>query len=108
MDDTRETRLRGLRRGGGRPKGAKNKLPGQIKELVEQALAEAGGVAYLRRQARKHPAAFMALVGKLIPRDFNVSGEVRHTLESMILAGMQPKLTQSDKSEPGSVEILPH
>lgn len=42
--------------------------------MVEQALHEAGGVAYLTEQARENPSAFLALVGKLLPR--NVTAEV--------------------------------
>ena len=57
----------GLRRGGGRPKGAPNKMPRQLKDMILDALAGAGGVAYLQQCARKHPAPFLALVGKVLP-----------------------------------------
>lgn len=78
------------RAGKGRPPGARNKLGPQIKEMVEGALADAGGRDYLVKQARKNPKAFLALVGKLIPRDLNVSAEVRHTLVDLIAASHQP------------------
>lgn len=84
-----------LRKGGGRPKGARNKLPGQIKELVEGALADVGGRDYLVKQARKNPKAFLGLVAKLIPRDLNVSGEVRHTLVELIAASNRQRPEQS-------------
>ncbi len=42
--------------------------------MIEKALRDAGGAEYLREQARESPAAFMALVGKLIPKDLTVSG----------------------------------
>lgn len=80
-----------LRRGGGRPKGAVNKLPMQLKEMIETALSELGGTDYLIKQGRKNPKVFLALVGKLIPRDLNISAEVRHTLSDMILAAQQAK-----------------
>lgn len=35
--------------------------------MTVQALHEAGGVGYLRAQALKNPAAFLALIGKCIP-----------------------------------------
>jgi hypothetical protein len=52
----------------GKPKGAKNKLPIQVNEMILTALSEAGGVAYLVRQAEEEPKAFLALVGKLVTR----------------------------------------
>ena len=35
--------------------------------MVIQALDQAGGVDYLAAQAEKNPAAFMALLGKVLP-----------------------------------------
>lgn len=81
-----------LGKGRGRPRGSKNKLPVQVKELIEGALSEAGGQRYLVTQARKNPKAFLQLVGKLIPRDLNVSGELTHTLVDLIAASYQPKV----------------
>ena len=53
--------------GPGRPKGSVNKVTGALKDMVLQALADAGGVAYLSRQAEENPGPFMALVGKVLP-----------------------------------------
>jgi hypothetical protein len=53
--------------GKGRPKGAPNKLTKDVKEMILAALDKAGGVKYLVRQATENPAAFMTLVGKIIP-----------------------------------------
>ena len=53
--------------GRGRPKGSPNKLSGAVKDMVIQALDQAGGVEYLTSQAEKNPAAFMALLGKVLP-----------------------------------------
>lgn len=55
------------RAGLGRPKGAKNKLTRTIKAAIEAALDEAGGVAYLVRMSEEQPAAFLQLVGKVLP-----------------------------------------
>ena len=54
--------------GKGRRKGSKNKRPRVVQEQVLQALNYAGGVEYLKRQAEENPRAFLALLGKLIPR----------------------------------------
>jgi hypothetical protein len=53
--------------GKGRPKGARNKLSRDIREMIRAALDKAGGIAYLVKQAELNPTAFMTLVGKIIP-----------------------------------------
>ena len=52
---------------GGRPKGVPNKLSGELKGMILQALSEAGGVEYLTRQAVETPTAFLSLVGRVLP-----------------------------------------
>ncbi len=59
--------------GKGRKKGTPNKLTGQLKDMILQALDNAGGVAYLQKQATESPAAFLTLVGKVLP--LQVSGD---------------------------------
>ena len=58
-------------RRGGRQKGTPNKITRTLREAILQALEEAGGeggaVAYLRSQASLSPAAFMGLIGKILP-----------------------------------------
>lgn len=53
--------------GQGRPKGTPNKVTAQLKDMILQALDEAGGVQYLKDRAQDTPVAFMALVGKVLP-----------------------------------------
>jgi len=53
--------------GKGRPRGAKNKLSGDVKAMILGALNDVGGIEYLARQAEKNPAAFMTLLGKVLP-----------------------------------------
>ena len=53
--------------GPGRPKGSKNKITTDVKEMVLAALHEAGGAEYLLAQAKTNPNAFMTLVGKVLP-----------------------------------------
>jgi len=54
-------------RGKGRPKGVPNKVPQALKDMILQALANVGGVAYLEQQATNNPTAYMALVGRVLP-----------------------------------------
>jgi hypothetical protein len=51
----------------GREKGVPNKLTRDVKEMILQALDKAGGVDYLVTQASANPAAFLTLVGKVLP-----------------------------------------
>lgn len=51
----------------GRKKGVPNKVTKQLKEMILGALDDAGGQAYLKRQAEENPGPFMALVGKVLP-----------------------------------------
>ena len=59
---------KGGKGGPGRPRGSRNKAPQALKEMILQALSEAGGVDYLLRQARKKNALpFLQLVGRVLP-----------------------------------------
>lgn len=57
--------------GKGRPKGAVNKTTALLKDAILKAAEQAGGkggtVAYLTTQATENPAAFMSLLGKVLP-----------------------------------------
>lgn len=63
------------RKTGGRKKGSPNKLTRTLRELLLNALQEAGGQAYLVQQARDNPAAFLALLGRLLPNEIKASVE---------------------------------
>lgn len=52
---------------GGRKKGTPNKLTRDLREMILGALADAGGRDYLTEQAKTNPAAFLRLVGRLLP-----------------------------------------
>ena len=59
-----------FRKGDGRkrkPKGTANKIPAALKDMILQALADAGGTSYLVTQARENPNAFLSLVGRVLP-----------------------------------------
>jgi hypothetical protein len=53
--------------GKGRPKGATNKMTRTIKAAIEEAFKKVGGADYLARMAEEQPAAFMTLLGKVLP-----------------------------------------
>ena len=67
------------RRGRGRPKGSPNKVQAAVKEMVIQALDQAGGIEYLVTQSRENPTAFMTLIGKVLP--LQVAGELDHKIK---------------------------
>ncbi len=69
--------------GKGRKPGSKNKIPASVKEMILQALQNAGGAEYLERQAIENPNAFLSLVGRIIPSE--ISGQVRAISENLVV-----------------------
>ena len=61
---------------GGRAKGIPNKVTRELKDMILGALDDAGGQAYLARQADENPGPFMTLVGKCLPKDINLDANV--------------------------------
>lgn len=57
----------GRRAGAGRPKGAVSQETADIKAMVIGALQAVGGTDYLAARAIDSPAAFLTLVGKILP-----------------------------------------
>ena len=51
----------------GSRKGIPNKVTKELKDMILGALSDAGGQAYLARQAEENPGPFLALVGKVLP-----------------------------------------
>lgn len=78
-------------RRGGRQKGTPNKLTTEVKEMILQALNEAGGVSYLVRQADNNPGPFMTLVGKVLPLQVSGSGTEGEHVYKIVLEGVMPK-----------------
>lgn len=64
------------RKTGGRTKGKPNKITADLRAMIEGALSDAGGRDYLASQAKESPAAFLNLVGKLLPKDMNVAVDI--------------------------------
>ena len=63
--------------GPGRPKGSINKATAQLKDMILEALDKSGGVDYLIERAndQKTQAAFLALIGKVLPMTIQGPGE---------------------------------
>lgn len=85
-------------RRGGRERGTPNQLP-DLRAITLKALMRAGGVEYLERQALENPAPFLALLGRVMPREVHteitaelrIRQEVRHELieKLVVLLGTQ-------------------
>ena len=95
-------------RRGGRRKGTPNKLSRDLRELVEGALRDAGGQAYLVRQAQENPVAFLGLLKGLLPRqiDAEVSSQVEVQDKRAIIDDIV-RMFQSGSSNGGQEAAMP-
>src|SRR3954454_6061457 len=66
---------------GGRGKNTPNKITKALKEMILGALDDAGGQQYLVTQARDNPAAFMTLLGKVLPT--TLAGDSHNPINSI-------------------------
>jgi hypothetical protein len=85
-------RPKGTPKTGGRKEGTPNKINGALKEAILEAAERAGGehgiVGYLVVQALANPAAFMSLLGKVLPMTIGDTGkdvETRMVVENRIV-----------------------
>lgn len=60
----------------GRKKGTPNKASADLRAAILAALDAAGGGQYLAEQAQKNPTAFLALLGKTLPKDIKLGGDL--------------------------------
>lgn len=74
--------------GKGRPKGRPNKNTAQLKDMILNALGEAGGVEYLVQQSEENPTAFLTLVGKVLP--LQVAGDPDNPLRAIVKVELVP------------------
>lgn len=75
------------RKTGGRKAGVPNKITKALKDIILGALDDAGGQVYLARQAEDNPAAFMTLVGKVLPLQLTGDGGGAMLVEVVKYAG---------------------
>lgn len=67
-------RRNGPKTGGGRRTGIPNKNTAAIKDMILKALEMVGGEKYLATQAKETPAAFLSLLGKIMPLQVTGAG----------------------------------
>ena len=85
--------------GKGRPRGATNTMTRSLREMILGALDDAGGQDYLAEQAHKNPAAFLALVGRVLPREPQVEIPKHITLDfGTTLRPPRPAIKHADRS----------
>lgn len=81
--------------GKGRQKGVPNKVTGEVKQMILDALAGAGGVAYLQERAEdpKTASAFLTLVGKVLPLQIagDPSNPLVHQIQKIERVVVDPK-----------------
>ena len=63
---------KGRKKTGGRKLGTPNKI--DLREATLRAFDEVGGAEYLKNVAKTYPNAFLQFVGRLIPKDVQLSG----------------------------------
>jgi len=51
----------------GRQPGVPNRVNGDVRAMILEALNRVGGARYLARRAEDTPASFIALLGKILP-----------------------------------------
>ncbi|MFA5135679.1 MAG: hypothetical protein WC505_07905 [Patescibacteria group bacterium] len=69
---------------GGSRKGIPNKITTDLKNMVFGALHAGGGQKWLERQRDENPVAFMTLLGKFVPKDVNVGGQVDNPIVTTV------------------------
>jgi hypothetical protein len=65
----------------GRKKGSRNRVTLELKHMIEGALAEVGGQAYLVSLAKKRPEVFVPLLAKLLPKETQLSGSLNYHID---------------------------
>src|SRR5262245_60471209 len=81
-----------------------------MKRMIETALKRAGGVMYLTQQAHANPAAFLGLVGKIIPKDIHLDLHQRSgIILQIVTSGASSALPQAPRElneRPESVKAI--
>ena len=77
---------------GGSRKGIPNKMTKALKEMILGALDDAGGQNYLTKVAREQPAAFLTLLGKVLPT--TLAGDKGNPLQTVTRIEIVPVAPQ--------------
>jgi hypothetical protein len=77
--------------GPGRPKGSLNKSTKAVKEALEEAFDELGGVDSLVQWARRDPGEFYKCWVKMLPKNMEVSGKDGEALIIQVITGVPKK-----------------
>lgn len=73
------------RKTGGRIAGVSvNKFSADLKGMILGALDDAGGQNYLSAQAKANPAAFLALIGRVLPT--TIAGDPKNPVQLGLVA----------------------
>jgi hypothetical protein len=72
----------------GRKKGTPNRFTAFGKALLEDTLWRLGGAVWLEQAARENPAAFMSLLGKLLPKQLELQPEGAAPLRIVVVTGV--------------------
>lgn len=83
----------GRRAGAGRPKGSVDRNAVDIRGMVIMALDKVGGIDYLAARAIDTPAAFLTLVGKVLP--LQLVGDPEHPVQ-FVIRGPSPVESATD------------
>ena len=76
---------------GGRKKGTPNKTTKALREMILAALDQAGGQDYLATCALTNPAAFLALIGRVLPTTLAGGAVNVETITRIELVSVQPE-----------------
>ena len=84
------------RKTGGRLAGTPNKMTRNVRQALEIAFEQLGGVTALVDWGRDNPVEFYRLWAKLLPKELNVTEEVNqnHTIVYMADNGRDPDLVR--------------
>jgi len=83
--------------GQGRPRGVPNRINRDLREMILGALSDVGGAAYLARQAETSPAAFMALLGRVLP--LQMAGDGGGAVTIQVVTGVRRWNDPQEKEE---------
>ena len=85
----------------GRAKGVPNRITTQVRDMVMEAIDNAGGVEYFDWAAKNEPKAFLALAGKCIPQMIDAKIDIDHkfTLRDFTSLG-DPNAQQKEPEVP--------